>query len=238
MLITGASRGLGLEFVQQYAAAGWHVLAASRNGQMPEGLADGSTVETFTLDVTAPDSIAALAAQLEERQLALHVLINNAGVALDRTANLADVNYDLWSETFQTNVLGVHRVTAALLPALARSGAFKVVCVSSRLGSITNALAPMAFDLASTDVSYRSSKAALNMASACIAIELRKSYPAAACCVFDPGWVNTDMGSKGGTVQPPLEPPEVVAGMIGVIESLASERTGAFVNWKGEEVPW
>ena len=82
------------------------------------------------------------------------------------------------------------------------------------------------------------SKAALNMATACIAVELRRTHPEAACCVLDPGWVNTDMGSKGGVVKPPLEPPEVVAGMIATIEALTKDRSGAFLSWQGEAVPW
>lgn len=239
VLITGASRGLGAEFVKQYVGAGWHVIAACRSGQLPaEYSGSSSVVEALKLDVTSSNDISAAAAALSDRSIDL--LINNAGVALDRKANLAEVNYDAWTESLNTNVLGTHRVTAALLPALARSGpSFKIVCVTSRLGSIANTLAPLAYDLQSTDVSYRSSKAALNMSAACIAVELRKLHPEALICVLDPGWVNTDMGSKGGIVKPPLEPPEVIAGMMGVIETLTvSEHNGAFLNWKGEPTPW
>ena len=76
------------------------------------------------------------------------------------------------------------------------------------------------------------------MALACIAVELRTTHPQATVCALDPGWVNTDMGSKGGVVKPPLEPPEVVAGMLATIESLTPEQSGAFLSWKGESVPW
>merc|ERR1719161_2939266 len=178
------------------------------------------------LDVTCPESVAALGASFEKQGKVLNLLINNAGVALDREANLCAVNYEAWLTTLQTNVLGSHRVTATVLPSLARTsgGAFKIANVSSRLGSITAALGPTPFDLASTDVSYRSSKAALNMAAACIAIELRKIHPQAAVCTLDPGWVNTDMGSKGGKVKPPMEPPEVVKGMLKVIDELQPEQ--------------
>lgn len=238
VLITGASRGLGAECCRQYAQSGWAVIAASRGGRLPPGCEEhAASIEAATLDITSPDDVSALAATLEGH--AIDVLVNNAGVALDRDANLGEVDYDAWRRTLDTNVLGAHRVVAALLPALARSGpGFKIVSVSSRLGSVGNTLAPLAYDLRSTDVSYRTSKAALNMATACIAVELRRTHPEAACCVLDPGWVNTDMGSKGGVVKPPLEPPEVVAGMIATIEALTKDRSGAFLSWQGEAVPW
>ena len=236
VLITGASRGLGAEFCRRYASREWRVIACSRGGELPPGCGHGN-VEAVKLNVTSPADVAGLAAGLEGRTI--DVLINNAGVALDRKANLASVSYDDWKTTLDTNVFGTHRVTAALLPALARSGpAFKIVALSSRLGSVGNTLAPLAYDLQSTDVSYRSSKAALNMAIACISVELRSSHPDACCAVLDPGWVNTDMGSKGGIVTPPLEPPTVVEGMMKTIDALSKEQSGAFLSWQGEVVPW
>eukprot|EP00747_Dinoflagellata_sp_TGD_P029548 gnl/TRDRNA2_/TRDRNA2_133978_c0_seq1.p1 gnl/TRDRNA2_/TRDRNA2_133978_c0~~gnl/TRDRNA2_/TRDRNA2_133978_c0_seq1.p1 ORF type:complete len:245 (-),score=50.64 gnl/TRDRNA2_/TRDRNA2_133978_c0_seq1:112-846(-) len=239
-LVTGASRGLGLEFCVQLAAAGWRVIAATRSGKLPDALCNTPDVEPVVLDVTSPESITALGLSFENRGLELDLLVNNAGVALDRDANLGAVDYEAWMATLQTNVLGSHRVTAMALPSLARTsgGAFKIANVSSRLGSISQALGPTAFDLASTDVSYRSSKAALNMATACIAIELRKTHPQAAVCALDPAWVNTDMGSKGGKVKPPLEPPEVVAGMLRAINALKPEQSGSFISFEGKVVPW
>ena len=226
VLITGASRGLGAEFCKQYACSGsWDVIAASRCGDLPLGCEGfGDCVRPAKLDITSAEDIAALVATTLEGR-AIDVLVNNAGVALDRKATIGAVNYEDWKQTLETNVLGTHKLTAALLPALARSGpAFKVINVSSRLGSIGKTLAPLAYDLQSTDVSYRTSKAALNMATACIAVELRTAHPQACCAVLDPGWVNTDMGSKGGIVKPPLEPPEVVAGMLETIEKLETSR--------------
>eukprot|EP00746_Dinoflagellata_sp_MGD_P077520 gnl/MRDRNA2_/MRDRNA2_31094_c0_seq1.p1 gnl/MRDRNA2_/MRDRNA2_31094_c0~~gnl/MRDRNA2_/MRDRNA2_31094_c0_seq1.p1 ORF type:complete len:245 (+),score=57.51 gnl/MRDRNA2_/MRDRNA2_31094_c0_seq1:82-816(+) len=239
-LVTGASRGLGAEFCVQLAKAGWHVIAGTRSGELPDSLCSTANVEAVQLDVTSPESIAAAGTSFEERGLVLNLLVNNAGVALDREANLGTVDYEAWMATLQTNVMGSHRVTAMALPSLARApdGDFKIASVSSRLGSIATALGPTPFDLASTDVSYRTSKAALNMATACIAIELRKTHPKAAVCTLDPGWVNTDMGSKGGKVKPPLEPPEVVAGMLQAITGLVPEQSGAFISFDGKIMPW
>lgn len=241
VLVTGASRGLGAELCLQYARAGWSVIAASRSGELAPTLTQesGLDVSAAKLDIVSPSDAAALAADLDARGVAISLLVNNAGVALDRSANLADVDYALWEESLKINVLGAHRVTAALLPALARSGPdFKIACLSSRLGSIGNTLAPLAYDLASTDVSYRTSKAAVNMAVACIAVELRTKHPQAAVVALCPGWVKTDMGSKGGKVKPPLEPPAVCEGLRKVIADVSAEATGSFINWQSEAVPW
>ena len=88
-------------------------------------------------------------------------------------------------------------------------------------------------------VSYRTSKAALNMVVACVAVEWRKTHEDACVVALHPGWVDTDMGSRGGTVKPPLEAPEVVAGIIAVVDDLSAADTGKFLDWKsGAVVPW
>ena len=242
VLITGASRGLGAEFAAQYARSGWTVLAASRSGTLPAmlRLSDIGDVLPVKLDVLEPSQISDLAADLERRGLHVNLLINNAGIAPDRDATLSNVDYDAWELTLKTNVLGAHRVTAALMPALARSGpAFKVAFISSSLSSISDLLGEaLPEDLTSTEVSYRSSKAALNMACACIAVELRSTHPRASVSVLNPGWVDTDMGSRHGTVTPPLKPPTVVAGMRRVISGLDARQSGAFLSWEGEREAW
>ena len=93
VLITGASRGLGAECCRQYAQSGWAVIAASRGGRLPPGCEEhAASIEAATLDITSPDDVSALAATLEGH--AIDVLVNNAGVALDRDANLGEVDYD------------------------------------------------------------------------------------------------------------------------------------------------
>lgn len=240
VLVTGSSRGIGMEFAIQYAKDGWKVLASTRDGVLPASLVGIGDVEAVKLDLLSPADIAALAANLDRRSLSVDVLINNAAVALDRDATLENVDYSAWLLTLNTNVLGQHRVTAALMPALARSGpTFKVAFISSHLSSMTDLLeAPLPADLTSTEISYRSSKAALNMVCAAIAVELRVTHPSASVVSIDPGWVDTDMGSNHGKLKPPLKPTTVVAGMRRVIGGLDARSSGRFVRWDGRQVDW
>ena len=129
------------------------------------------------------------------------------------------------------------RVVETVLPHLADDAT--IVNVSSGLGSIGRVMNG-GFNTLTQDVIYRSTKAALNMTTACCAAELRARAPDRGMKVvsIDPGWVNTDMGSRGGTVKPPLEPEQVVRGMIDVVANLKPEDSGKFLSWQGEEMPW
>ena len=168
---------------------------------------------------------------------ALDIVFNNAGVALGRDCSLGTVDYDAWRTSFDTNVMGAVRVVETVLPHLADDAT--IVNVSSGLGSIGRVMNG-GFNTLTQDVIYRSTKAALNMTTACCAAELRARAPDKAIKVvsIDPGWVNTDMGSRGGTVKPPLEPEQVVRGMIDVVANLKPEDSGKFLSWEGEEMPW
>jgi NAD(P)-dependent dehydrogenase (short-subunit alcohol dehydrogenase family) len=225
VLITGANRGLGLEFSKQYRAAGWKVIATARR---PEEAADlkalGEGVRIVTLDVTRPESVAALAATLAKTPIDL--LINNAGqgVGLEPGA-LGALKIDDFERVMQVNAIGPVRVTQALLPSL-RAGKGKVIVgISSGLGSLE-------WNRSGGYYGYRESKVALEMFMRRLAAELKGE--GFICIALDPGWVKTDMGGPNA----PLTPPESVAGMRKVLDGLKPEDTGKFWSHDGTLDPW
>ena len=222
VLITGANRGLGLEFARQYAAAGWTVIGTARTPAKATELNDLS-VRVLELDVTDQDSIAAMAAALEGKPIDL--LINNAGI-MDRDANsIESLKFDSVERVLAVNTVGPMRVTQALLENL-RSGAGKqIVHITSGLGSIAD-------NTRGGSYGYRGSKAALNMFNRSLAAELKDD--GLTCVVMSPGWVQTDMGGSGAT----LTPEQSIAGMRKVIAGLTAEDTGTFQSWDGAIVAW
>ena len=221
VLITGANRGLGLEFARQYAAAGWTVIATARN---PESAADLNAlpVRVMQLDVTDQQSIDKLVGALKGAPVDL--LINNAGI-FPRSASLSEVDFEDVARTFEVNIMGPMRVTRALLPNL-RSGEMKIVV------SITSGLGSIADNTGGRFYGYRESKAALNMFTRSLAAELRDDD--FTCVVISPGWVQTDMGGPGAN----LTPEESITGMRAVIAKLTPADTGTYWNYDGETIPW
>jgi NAD(P)-dependent dehydrogenase (short-subunit alcohol dehydrogenase family) len=220
-LVTGANRGLGLEFVKQLQAKGYTVIGTARNPERAVELkATGATVEQ--LDVASQSSVDALAARLAGTSIDL--LINNAGMAARNDSSLASIDYDAMVRTFQVNSLGPLRVTQALLPNLQAGSAKTIVNITSRLGSI---------ELSEGELySYRTSKTALNQINKIISVELAPQ--GFTSIVMHPGWVQTDMGGADAT----LTTPESIAGMLSVIEGLTPADTGKFYNFNGENLPW
>ncbi len=222
VLVTGANRGLGLEFAKQYHAAGWKVIATAREPDQADELkALGVRVEA--LDVASAESVAALAGRLKD--VPVDLLINNAGVSLGAPKSLADVKLDDFERTMQVNAIGPVRVTQALLPNLRAGKGRKIVSISSGLGSIAN-------NTSGGFWGYRESKAALDMFMRNLAAELK---PAGFVCIaMSPGWVKTDMGGPSA----PLTPEESIAGMRKVIDALKPDDTGKFLGHDGSTVPW
>ena len=219
-LITGASRGLGAEFVRQLRRAGQNVIAAVRDpGSAGDAAKAGATV--VQLDVTRPDTFDAFARSLTAT---VDVVINNAGVAA-RDSSLRSTTAETMEDVFRTNLFGLSLLTKALLPVLGRGRRKTIVNVSSSLGSL--AITPGGFSYA-----YCCSKAALNMATVLIHREL--SGDGFTVISLDPGWNRTDMG--GG--EAPLDPKVTVASMITVLERLGPRDSGRFVGYDGESRPW
>ena len=216
VLITGANRGLGLEFVRQYKQAGWDVVATARQSG-PE--LDALDVRVETLDMQDLEAVEKFGDRLDR----LDLLIANAGTYGPRAATSA-AEARQWGETFVTNTIAPFLLAQSVLP-LVEASSGKVIAVSTKMGSIED-------NTSGGFIAYRSSKAALNAAWRSLAIEARNRGLAAA--VLHPGWVKTRMGGASA----PLEPKESIAGMRRVIDGIGLEQSGGFFSYDGTTVPW
>ena len=224
VLITGANRGLGLEFTRQYAADGWRVFAACRDPARARDLAavEGD-VSAETLDVDDGPQVAALANKLSGQPI--DVLINNAGIYGPKDVTRDTVDYDAWGQVFRTNTMSPLAVSAAFAANVAQGGQKKIITLSSIMGSIAE-------NDSSGDFIYRSSKAAVNAVMKSLAGDLKSEGITVA--VLHPGWVRTDMGGPDAAI----EAPESVTGMRAVIAGLKESDSGRFLNYDGTEIPW
>ncbi len=221
VLITGANRGIGLEYARQFEAKGYTVIGTARNpGEATELAALGVRVEA--LDVTDAASVAALAQRLDG--VPIDVLVNNAGVADRSEPGIETTDLAMFERTLAVNTLGPLRVTQALLPNLRAGERKHIVNMSSRLGSIAlnNGKYP----------AYRASKAALNQVSRNLSVDLGKQ--GFVVVVVHPGWVRTEMGGA----EAPLLPDESVRGLVALIEKLDASNNGRFYDYLGAEIPW
>jgi len=221
VLITGANRGIGLEYARQFSEQDYTVIGTARNPASAhelEVLAD----RVEQLDVTDPDSVAALAARLDG--VPIDILINNAGIFERQDVSIDTVDYDMMERTFAVNTIGPLRVTQALLPNLRAGNGKTIVSMTSGLGSIQMSNGRW--------YAYRASKTALNQINKIWSVELGPE--GFICTVLHPGWVSTDMGGPNAT----YTPEESVSGLIEVIEGLGPEDNGRFYDLKGEEIPW
>lgn len=221
VLITGANRGIGLEYARQFAAKGYTVIGTARDpGDARELSAVTRRVEA--LDVADPASVAALAQRL--RGVPIDILVNNAGVFDRQDTTIENVDFEMMERTLAVNTLGPLRVTQALLPNLRAGQRRAIVNMSSQLGSIANSSGGW--------YAYRTSKAALNQVTRTMSVELGKA--GFICVVLHPGWVRTDMGGEGAT----YSPQESVAGLVAVVEKLGPADNGRFYDFKGTSIPW
>jgi len=220
VLITGAARGLGLDFTRQYAAKGWKVHACARN---PAAMKDvDGDIHHHRLEVTDYDAVKALAAKLSGE--AIDVLICNAGVSRPAAAALGSLDPAAWRETFEVNTLAPLMMAEAFVDHIARSKDRKLIAISSRLGSITHCN--------SGRYAYRASKTALNMEWKGLSVDTASK--GLICVVMHPGWVKTDMGGAQAT----LTIAESVPAMVKVIDGLKASDNGRFINYDGSEIPW
>ncbi|MGZ8409720.1 MAG: SDR family oxidoreductase [Hyphomicrobium sp.] len=223
-LITGANRGLGLEFAKQYAADDWKVIATCRRPDEAEdlGAVEGS-VEIYPLDVTDFARVEQLARKLSG--VAIDLLINNAGIYGPRVVPYKNVEYALWCEVLRVNTMAPLKVSATFLDHLGRGRDKKIVTISSKMGSIADNTSGGVYI-------YRSSKAALNAVMKSLSIDLRDQ--GFTVVVLNPGWVRTDMGGSSASI----DSFESVAGMRDVINNLRVEDSGRFLHYDGTEIPW
>jgi len=219
-LVTGASRGLGAEFVRQLRGRGHPVLAAVRD---PDGAQDAARVgaRVVRLDVDRPETFAGFAHALDGP---VDVLINNAGIAA-ADASIGSLSPETMERVYRTNVVGPALLTGALLPVLRRGGRKVVANVSSSLGSLASTAGGFSY-------AYCSSKAALNMLTVLMHRDL--SGDGFTVVSLDPGWNRTDMGGA----QAPLDPTDTVASMIELLEHLGPTDSGKFLGYDGQPRPW
>ena len=216
-VITGANRGIGLEFCRQLSARGDEVIAVCRKAS-PELESLGVTIISG-IDVATGQGIAQLKDRLAGQDIGL--LINNAGIL--RSSTLDNLDIGAIREQFEVNALGPLRITAALVENL-QAGS-KVGIVTSRMGSIDDN------DSGGT-YGYRMSKAAVNIAGKSLAIDLEPSGVSIA--LLHPGYVRTDMTGHNGL----MDADESARGLIAIMDKLGLETSGRFWHTSGEELPW
>jgi NAD(P)-dependent dehydrogenase (short-subunit alcohol dehydrogenase family) len=215
VLITGANRGIGLEFARQYSADGWDVIATARHSS-PE--LDALGVRLSALDLADADSVAGFPATVHGP---LDLFIANAGTNHPMSPEGAQNARD-WQAMMMVNAIAPYQLGKAFLGRMAEGG--KMIAISSGMGSIG--------DNGGGWVPYRTSKAALNMAWSSLALEARPR--GISCVLFSPGWVKTRMGGAGAEITPG----ESVGAMRSLIERLTIEDSGRFLRRDGSGLPW
>jgi len=251
VLITGANRGIGLEFARQFSTLGWQVVATARHPEAATELQairsrhPGLAIEQ--LDITSQDQVDALAGQYRGRPI--DVLINNAALLADiENQALETLDFELFERTLAVNTLGAMRVTRAFLPSVLASREKMVVTLSSAAASHGLLRLP------SPLYAYRASKAALNMLMHVLALDLADRGVRVA--LLNPGLVDTRgiMALREGDPVPEefralmpairsgqlvlISPEESVRGMIERIRALTPKQSGLLINYDGQPLPW
>ena len=225
VFITGANRGLGLEFVKEYAENDYQIIATCRDPKSSKelnALAKSSPqINLNKLDVGITKNIQDLANQLED--ISIDILINNAGIY--RSGIFNAVNKDSWIESFVTNTIGPYEVIEHFLPNVLRGHEKKVVSITSKMGSIDD-------NTSGGSYIYRTSKTALNSMMKSLTHDLKSHN--ISTMTLHPGWVRTDMGGPGGWI----DVKESVSGMIEQIENLSLQNTGQYIDYAGKVIKW
>ena len=227
VVITGANRGLGLEFCRQYLTKGDKVYACSRSPEKAAALLElkqshGGQLEIVPLDVSNPIMLANLSYVIEE---SIDILINNAGIYGPRGLKFGEYKADDWAEVLKINTIAPMMVVQHLADKVAASNEKKIVLVSSKMGSIAD-------NQKGGSYIYRSSKAAINAVGKTLAIDLAEQGVKVA--IVHPGWVQTDMGGPNGLIDSNTS----IAGLCEVVENLNESNSGEFFSYDGSLIPW
>jgi len=225
ILITGSSRGIGLELVHQYAERDDRVFATYRTPSTALKALESMRVTLLPLDVGDPSSIDAAYHAVRAETDSLDVLINNAAITNESGERLGSFDQASMLEMFRINTIAPVLVTQRFLDLLRRSAGAKIVNITSELGSLELKDSGYA-------ATYSATKTALNSITRSLAFELRRS--GITVVSIDPGWVRTDMGGSSA----PLLPETSVSGMLRVIDQLGIRDTGTFLRWDGATMPW
>jgi len=228
-MITGANRGLGLEYVRQYLEQGWQVIACTRQPAAETlQLLMCDRLRIRELDVTDHTAIDALAGELRDEPI--DVLVNNAGTSgplgfpeCSEYSGLDHMDYEIWRQILEINLLGAFKVATAFHDHIARSEHRILVNMSSDLGSVAQNMQGNLYN-------YRSSKAGLNIMTKGFGNEWTNIISIA----MAPGWCQTELGGNDAEI----DPADSVREQIKTIGTLTREHSGAFINRFGEIVPW
>jgi NAD(P)-dependent dehydrogenase (short-subunit alcohol dehydrogenase family) len=219
ILITGANRGIGLEFARQYSADGWEVIATARDPDSA-GELNQLNVRVEQLELRDLDSVTSFGDRIDGP---LDLLIANAGTMKPEEASSAE-DGRAWAEMLIVNSIAPYLLARSCLDRVAETKG-KLIAITSGMGSISD-------NGSGGYVPYRTSKAALNMAWRSLAIDTRSLGVVAA--VLNPGWVKTRMGGPSA----PTSPQDSVASMRRTIETLGPEQSGGFFDHDGRPYPW
>ena len=228
-LITGANRGIGLEFSRQLAEDGWCVLACSRNLEKSDALNKLAAeyperITLYALDVTDHGQIEKLSQTLANKPIDL--LINNAGVFPDiNDRSFGQTDYDSWAHAFLVNTMAPLKMAEEFIAQITQSSRKTIVTITSKMGSVAD-------NGRGGSYIYRSSKSAVNMVIKSIAIDLESN--GIISVLLHPGWVRTDMGGPSGLIS--VE--QSVSGMLSVIREVTSADSGKFIAYDGQIIPW
>jgi NAD(P)-dependent dehydrogenase (short-subunit alcohol dehydrogenase family) len=215
ILITGANRGIGLEFARQYSQDGWNVIATARHSSLE---LDALGVRIEPLDLSDADAVAGFPKKVDGT---LDLFIANAGTNHPMNGNTAE-DARAWQVMMMVNAIAPFMLGKALLSRMADNG--RMIAISSGMGSIG--------DNGGGWIPYRTSKAALNMAWSSLAMEAKSR--GVACVLLSPGWVKTRMGGAGAEITAE----ESVTDMRALIDRLTIDDTGKFLRRNGSEIPW
>lgn len=222
-LITGANRGIGLEFVRQLKEKGYYILGTCRH---PETATELQTLadEIFQLDVTNDNDIAALTQKLHNRPIDL--LVNNAGISGAQGVTVGNIDRENFINVFNVNCIGVVKLSDALLPNLQASIDKNILVISSQMGSISD-------NERGRSYAYRASKAALHCVMRSFAIDVKAT--GIHVMLIHPGWVKTAMGGPDAL----LEVQASVAGMLQqAAKHLSKSHADALFRFDGDVIAW
>ena len=227
VFITGTTRGIGLELARQFLEAGSKVFATARH---PESDAlqslkavHGDELQLLTLDVTNSTDIQAAVTSLAGQPV--NLLINNAGLYQSRSDDAESLATETWLQEFHVNAIAPFMVTRALRGNLAVADDALVVMISSKMGSMSDNTSGGAY-------SYRSSKAALNAVTVCLAQDL--AGDGTRVVALHPGWVQTDMGGANA----PVDASQSASGLRKVMTGIDETKNGGFFDYTGAAIPW
>lgn len=227
VFVTGISRGIGLKLAEEFVNGGFNVIGTVRNEGDKNSVLDlpqfaGKHLTIFVADVTDERSVKVIANELHNTPI--DILINNAGVLGGDYQNASNLDFDAWMNTLTVNTIAPMRVALALLDNTKAAEHGKIVTISSIMGSLARER--------SDSIAYRSSKAAINKAMQCLAVDLKPEN--IGVYLMHPGWVRTDMGGPAADIS--VE--ESAAGLYKTITNFTMKESGRFWQYDGDELDW